>query len=379
MLQNAVAWIVDNARRYAVAVTAFLILLAIAAAFYASANFAINTDVTSLLDQKAQWRQNEIGFSKAFPQRDDLLVIVVDGATGAETDLAAEKLSSILQDRHDLFKTVKRPEANPYFLHYGLLLLSYDDIANATDQILKAQPLLATLAADPSPRGLFGLLSTMVEGVKAGAVQQADIAPLFARLHRVLQKVLVSPSDPEAWAALFSSDNSSKFERRRFILAQPVLDYSALSPGEKASNYIREVVAWQNLENRYGVTVRLTGPVALSDEEFASVAEGMQWALLGSFVLIGLILYFTLKSWRIIVPIFITLFAGLAMTTAVALLLVKSFNLISVAFAVMFTGVANVSVCQPEVDSPVKVPVASCCPLLLQRVPTCVPVLAAFL
>ena len=61
-----------------------------------------------------------------------------------------------------------------------------------------------------------------------------------------------------------------RHDRRKIEgLAQPVLDYSALSPGEEASSYVRKVVDWQNLENRYGVTVRLTGPVALSDEEFA--------------------------------------------------------------------------------------------------------------
>ncbi|MBI3419417.1 MAG: MMPL family transporter [Proteobacteria bacterium] len=340
MLQKLVAIVVDAARRYARVTIAVIVLLALAAAFYAAANFSINTDVTTLLDEKSAWRQNEIAFSKAFPQRDDLLVIVIDGSNGAETDLAADKIADALSDRPDLFKTVRRPEANPYFLHYGLLLLPIDDIASATEQIIRAQPMLASLAADPSPRGLFNLISNMVDGVKAGVVKESDISGLFSRLHNTLQKVLLHPLDPDAWGSLFASEDPSKFEKRRFILAQPVLDYSDLSPGAKSSGYVRHIVELQNIENRYGVTVRLTGPVALADEEFASVAKGMQWALAISIALIGLILYMSLKSWRIILPIFITLFCGLAMTTAFALFMVHSLNLISVAFAVMFTGIA---------------------------------------
>src|ERR1043165_6758438 len=106
MLEKTIVWIVDAARRHAIAVTVFCILLAVAAAAYSAVNFSINTDVTTLLDEKSAWRQNEIAFSKAFPQRDDLLVIVIDGANGAETDLAAEKIAEALSDRPDLFKSV---------------------------------------------------------------------------------------------------------------------------------------------------------------------------------------------------------------------------------------------------------------------------------
>jgi hopanoid biosynthesis associated RND transporter like protein HpnN len=340
MLEKTVQTVVDFSRRFALGITVFCALMTVGAAVYIAINFAINTDVNTLLDPKAAWKQNEVAFSKAFPQRDDLLVIVIDGNNGAETDLAAAKIAAALTDRPDLFKTVSRPETSPYFLHYGLLLLPTEDILDSTEQMVRSQPMLATLAADPSPRGMFDLMSRMVDGVKAGAIEQKDVSGLFQRMHATLQKVLLYPQDANAWAELFSSEEPSKFEKRRFILTQPVLDYSALSPGEAASSYVRKVVDWQNIPYRYGVTVRLTGPVALSDEEFASVAEGMQWALLISFVLIALILYFTLNSWRIIVPIFLTLFCGLALTTALALIMVQSLNLISVAFAVMFAGIA---------------------------------------
>ena len=48
-------------------------------------------------------------------------------------------------------------------------------------------------------------------------------------------------------------------------------------------------------------------------------------------------------------------------------------------FAVMATGFAKLTCCQPEAVSLVKVAEASSVPVLLQRLPTCVPVLAALL
>ena len=41
------------------------------------------------------------------------------------------------------------------------------------------------------------------------------------------------------------------------------------------------------------------------------------------------------------------------------------------------TGEANVSVCQPDADSLVNVPVASSVPLAVHRLPVCVPVFFA--
>ena len=51
-----------------------------------------------------------------------------------------------------------------------------------------------------------------------------------------------------------------------------------------------------------------------------------------------LILFLALRSGRIIIAVFICLVAGLAMTAALGLLMVGAFNLISIAFAVLFVG-----------------------------------------
>ena len=84
--------------------------------------------------------------------------------------------------------------------------------------------------------------------------------------------------------------------------------------------------------------MRLTGPVALADEEFATVADG---AVLNGFItltLVGLVLWLALKKSRIILAVFVNLMFGLLYTAAIGLWMVGALNLISVAFAVLFVG-----------------------------------------
>jgi IstB-like ATP binding protein/MMPL family len=111
-----------------------------------------------------------------------------------------------------------------------------------------------------------------------------------------------------------------------------------LDPGKKAIDAIRSVVAGLDLASRYQARVRLTGPVPIENEEFATVREGS--AVNGTVTLaeVLLILWMALKSFRPIVAVVIALFVGLSITAALGLMMVGALNLISVAFAVLFVG-----------------------------------------
>ncbi|MGI4955148.1 MAG: MMPL family transporter, partial [Janthinobacterium lividum] len=77
-----------------------------------------------------------------------------------------------------------------------------------------------------------------------------------------------------------------------------------------------------------------------ADEEFATVAQGAVAGLVGSMVLVVVWLAFAVRSWRLIVPIVLTLLLGLLLTTGFATLTCSPLNLISVAFAILFVGIA---------------------------------------
>jgi len=62
--------------------------------------------------------------------------------------------------------------------------------------------------------------------------------------------------------------------------------------------------------------------------------------LIGSVVLITLWLWLAVRTWRLIVPILMTLALGLILTVLFAAVAVGTLNLVSVGFGVMFVGIA---------------------------------------
>ena len=125
---------------------------------------------------------------------------------------------------------------------------------------------------------------------------------------------------------------------RHFIEVQPTLDFKALQPGREATQGIRKAAADLNLKEKYGAKFEMTGQVPMNDDQFsvirASAMRDTLTALLGVLV----ILWLALRSWKIIAAVFFSLMVGLAVTAALGIVMVGSFNLISIAFFVLFVG-----------------------------------------
>jgi hopanoid biosynthesis associated RND transporter like protein HpnN len=122
------------------------------------------------------------------------------------------------------------------------------------------------------------------------------------------------------------------------VLVQPVMDYTALEPGAAASRAIRATAQALGLDAAHGVMVRLTGPVPLADEEFASLAQDAHLVLGAMLVALLGILWLAVRSVRVVLAIVITTIVGLVITTAVGLVATGRLNLISVAFIPLFVG-----------------------------------------
>ena len=306
---------------------------------YARRHFAIDTDTSQLISSGLPWRQRELQLDAAFPQRTDTIVVVVDGPTPELADASARALAEELAKTPELFAAVRRPDAGPFFERNGLLFLSTQEVEQATEQLIRAQPLLGSLAADPTLRGFAQALNYMAIGVKAGQIKIEDFGKPLARIAEALQALAANGNPVFSWGELMIGEAGNRRELRRFIHVKPVLDYGSLAPGAAAASAIRTAVRALGLAAGNGVTVRLTGPVPLADEEFSTVADG---ALLNSVVtlaaLLG-ILWLALRSGRIIAAVLASLFVGLAVTTAAGLAMVGALNLISVAFAVLFVGI----------------------------------------
>ena len=141
-----------------------------------------------------------------------------------------------------------------------------------------------------------------------------------------------------SWKEFLQSEPAKPGDRRRLIAIWPKLDFSSLEPGRQATAAIREAGERANLESDFHARLRLTGPVPIVDQEFATLQQG---ALLNGVVttaLVLLILWLALRSFKIVLAVSLTLGAGLAITAAVGLLVVGAFNPISLAFAVLCVG-----------------------------------------
>ena len=71
-------------------------MITVASLVVVVARFGINSDISAMISQHLDWRQREIEMNRAFPQNDDLMVVVVDGQTADLADDAARRLADVL-------------------------------------------------------------------------------------------------------------------------------------------------------------------------------------------------------------------------------------------------------------------------------------------
>jgi uncharacterized protein len=330
----------DFVQRHAAPVAIIILLLSGASGFYAATNLRVDTDINHMLPDDVAWRQNELALDAAFPQNVDLLVVVIDGRTGDLADRAARDLAARMQARPDLFTHVRRPDGGEFFDRNGPLFLSADELQDISDRIIEAQPLIGTLARDPSLRGLFDTLQVFVEGAEKendqGAIERLD--PALTAVGDAVRAVADGGSEPVSWQRLMTGLSAEGRDLRRFILTRPVLDFDAIQPGAHAIAELRRMASELNIDPQHGLRMRLTGSVALNDEQFATLRQGAVASTVLSFVLVFALLLAAARSLRLVGAIFVTLVAGLVLTAGFAALAIGSLNLISVAFGVLFIG-----------------------------------------
>ncbi len=339
MLKSAIVAIVTRCTHHAWTVIVAASLLAVISAVYATKNFGINTDINTLISPDLPWRQREIGFERAFPQHLRSILVVVDAPTPELATEATSALVERLRNNKELFDSIAQPGGGEFFRKNGLLFLPTDETEKIAGQLTQAEPLIAQLATDPSLRGLVEVLQMGLTGVELEKITlDAMLRPLTVTADTVDAVMSKKPVHFSWQELLAGGEGGEANSKRKFIDIQPKLDFTALQPGERASEAIRKAVADLKLPQDYGARVRLTGPVPIADEEFATVQEGMVVNSLATILIVLGILYLALKSGRIILAVFLNLIAGLAITAALGFLVVGPLNLISIAFAVLFVG-----------------------------------------
>jgi len=336
MLNSAIIKVVDFCARHPWRVVIFGVLFAIATAGYDVARFSITTDTENLIANDLPWRKRQADFDKAFPQKD--ILAVVTAPTEEQADQATDVLDNELGNHPDLFRSVVQPDGGKFFQQNGLLFESLPSIKRSMAGLSGADVLVGTLVTDPSLRGVMQVLGFAASGVQGGEIKLDQLVWPLSLAEDTLNDVLAGKPATFSGRALVQGTPPQVSQLRRFIVAQPVLDFSALQPGRRATDGIHRVAADLKLAERFGAGVQLTGAVPMNDEQFSVIRQSALRDTLTALFGTLITLWLALRSWKIVAAVAFSVIVGLAATAALGLALVGAFNLLSIAFFVLFVG-----------------------------------------
>ena len=335
------AWVnfVTNQARYVVFVIA---LASIFCGYYAFTNMSINSGTANMLSPELEFRQHSATITKAFPQFSKNLVVVVDAPTFDATQDAANLLLTRLERNVELFGPVFDPAAQPFFQKNGFLYMDSTELETLVEQLSVAQPFIGRLNASPDLTEFFRLMTQYLDTRPASKNLMSDdiSADLFGKIADVMEGQVTGKTERLSWRSLITGKDDSATENRRIILLQPKTNYSSLSPSAEAIKEIRRLTGILKLDEKFDARVRITGSLALAEEELKSVLDGLGLAGIISMVLVVGLLYWALNSLWLLLATVISLICGLTLTAGFAALAVGTLNLISVAFAVLFIGLS---------------------------------------
>ncbi|HEY5647510.1 MAG TPA: hypothetical protein VIS76_16280, partial [Pseudomonadales bacterium] len=281
-------------------VLGLLAALTALAGVYVSLNFSIDSDLSRLIrpSDSLTWYGANERYKAQFPELQETSIVVVSGADAADVDATASRLAASFAES-DRFEFVFAPaladflrDHRAYYLDdaqladwirgvqydYGALLRLADgaDLANAAftlaDQVSATDGLR-------TPTVLKSLMENFAHGVP-------DRLSLSAYPHLV----------PEADVHYL------------IIMVKGYRQLEERLPNAVQVNLIRSLI--EKTDVQPGVRVRLTGEVPLAHEEISMALDGIGIAGTISLVLLALILYVGVRSWRIIGATFVLLGAG---------------------------------------------------------------------
>ena len=328
---------IDFCIHHAWPVIGLALILTVASSWYAATHFSMTTDINKLISTDMPWRQRELKFESAFPQY-ELIVAVIEAPTPELVAKASDALTARLSQQKDLFRSVQQPQGGAFFEQNGFLFESTDQLGPQLKNLTQAQRLVQVLAGDPSLRGVIQALQFGLLGVQGGRITLDAMTWPMTLGAAAIEKVNAGQPATFSWRDLVQGRASTASERRKFLNIQGVLDYSELEPGLKATDAIRKAAADLKFATDYQASLRLTGPVPLADEEFATIKENAGLNATVTIAIVLFILWLALRWFRIIFAVFVSLVVGLAVTAAAGMLMVGTLNLISVYFAVLFVG-----------------------------------------
>jgi hypothetical protein len=131
--------------------------------------------------------------------------VVLEAPTPELVEQATNKLAAALAAHPERFRAVSRPGSGSFFEQNGLLYLSSDAVRQVTDGLMRADPVIGTLAGDPSLRGALDALSLALLGVERGDIQWDSLVRPMTMAAATVEAVLTRRPASFSWQVLASS------------------------------------------------------------------------------------------------------------------------------------------------------------------------------
>ena len=321
--------------RYAAWILLGALLVTVVCGLYVSRNLGINTDTTDMLSEHLPFRVNMKHYNKTFPQDMETLLVVLDAPTPEQVYLAAERLAAQLKKDTASFYDVYTPNVDVFFERNGLLYESIPELEQITDRLAAAQPLIAHISENPTLSSFASVLTRAVDELREG--RSMELQSVLNGISATFDARLNGSPRALSWQSLFSGE-PQKNKYQQLIVVKPKLDYTQLSPAEQSIAALYAAAKDVGVSENGPVRLRITGEVALAEEELNSSLRGMEYAGIITFVMVAIVLYFAMHNAGLIINVLVCLTMGLLLTAAFATAAVGHLNLISIAFAVLYIG-----------------------------------------
>ena len=330
---NAVGKIVSWVEQHAHLTILILTMLTAVAGIYSFLYASIDSDLSKLIKPSAEtlWYQDNENYKRTFPDSQQTAVVVVSGNEYGDVEMATHVLAEALRES-DEFQFVRTPGLDPFFEQHRLYYLEPADLKSWLQGVQFNYGTLLRLSEDQSLANIVLILADQLNAYPGMALPPV-LDGLLRSITDGVPEVAAYPRLIPAASAESNVEASDSFAQLIVVKGQQQLGKSL--PNEAIVSRIREAM---NMDLGKGVSVRLTGEVALAHEEISAGLEGVGIAGVVSLILLAIILGFGVRSWQIIVTTFALLFVGVVLTSAYATLAVGSYNTLSLVFLVMFFG-----------------------------------------
>ena len=291
-------------------------------------HFKINSDLTQLIRQEADWRLDFDHFQKEFPQLTKTAVVVLSAPSLQRLETATDQVVNYLSQRPERFSDIFSPGHDQFIRDRIFLYMDVEQLDLAVDRLAQAQPWLSAVSKDSSLVGVFDLL---IDGLENDPPER--FGDILGLLSGSIEKTLQGLNNKVWWG-----DEIFPIEETRYqlIYVKAPSNYLESLPDAKFMEELRLMLATLDLPS--GVDAKLTGEVPLQHEEIEAAIDGVALAGWVALILLFLVMFVGVRSFRIILGTFILLGIGITWTIAYALLSVGEFNTLSLIFVVMFFG-----------------------------------------